>query len=191
MLTNRLRKLKWKDGHQSQYLVPNFQNPSGICMSLERRRQVLELAREYNFLILEDNPYGELRYEGEPVASIKSLDSEGRVIYLGSFSKTFTPGIRVGWLAAAEEIVAKIISAKGSTDLCSNSLGQRLAYRFAADGYIDRHVATLLPRYRERRDLMLACMEEHFPEGVTWTQPQGGFFIWVSFPGGLTARQIC
>ena len=191
VLTNRLRKLKM-EGRTPKfiYLVPNFQNPSGICMSLERRRQVLELAREYNFLILEDNPYGELRYEGEPVASIKSLDSEGRVIYLGSFSKTFTPGIRVGWLAAAEEIVAKIISAKGSTDLCSNSLGQRLAYRFAADGYIDRHVATLLPRYRERRDLMLACMEEHFPEGVTWTQPQGGFFIWVSFPGGLTARQI-
>jgi 2-aminoadipate transaminase len=191
VLTNRLRKLKM-EGRTPKfiYLVPNFQNPSGICMSLERRRQVLELAREYNFLILEDNPYCELRYEGEPVASIKSLDSEGRVIYLGSFSKTFTPGIRVGWLAAAEEIVAKIISAKGSTDLCSNSLGQRLAYRFAADGYIDRHVATLLPRYRERRDLMLACMEEHFPEGVTWTQPQGGFFIWVSFPGGLTARQI-
>ena len=105
----------------------------------------------------------------------------------GSFPKLSPRHPLAGWRQLK---CSKIISAKGSTDLCSNSLGQRLAYRFAADGYIDRHVATLLPRYRERRDLMLACMEEHFPEGVTWTQPQGGFFIWVSFPGGLTARQI-
>lgn len=191
LLANRLRKLKM-EGRSPKfiYLVPNFQNPSGICMSLERRQAILALAREYNFLILEDNPYGELRYEGEAIPTIKSMDTEGRVIYLGSFSKTFSPGIRVGWLVAEQEVVAKIISAKGSTDLCSNSLGQRLVYRFAASGYIDKHVASLISCYRERRDLMLACMEEHFPEGVTWTQPQGGFFIWVSFPGGLTARQV-
>ncbi|HZK24293.1 MAG TPA: PLP-dependent aminotransferase family protein [Oscillospiraceae bacterium] len=191
LLANRLRRLKM-EGRAPKfiYLVPNFQNPSGICMSLERRQAILALAREYNFLILEDNPYGELRYEGEAIPSIKSMDTEGRVIYLGSFSKTFCPGIRVGWLVAEEDVVAKIVSAKGSTDLCSNSLGQRLAYRFAASGYIDQHVASLIGCYRDRRDLMLSCMAEHFPKGVTWTQPQGGFFIWVSFPGGLTARQV-
>jgi len=191
LLAVRLRKLQM-EGRLPKfiYLVPNFQNPTGVCMSLERRKELLALARQYNFLILEDNPYGELRYEGEAIPSIKSMDTEGRVIYLGSFSKTFCPGIRVGWLVAEPEIIAKLSSAKGSTDLCSNSLGQRLAYRFAASGYIEEHVATLLPRYRERRDLMLDCMKKYFPPTVKWTQPQGGFFIWVTFPEGISAREI-
>ncbi|NLZ93629.1 MAG: PLP-dependent aminotransferase family protein [Firmicutes bacterium] len=191
LLAACLRKLKLENRlPKFIYLVPNFQNPTGVCMSLERRRELLALARQYNFLILEDNPYGELRYEGEAIPSIKSMDTEGRVIYLGSFSKTFSPGIRVGWLMAEPEIIAKLSSAKGSTDLCSNSLGQRLAYRFAASGYIEKHVASLLPRYQERRDLMLDCMEKYFPPGVKWTRPQGGFFIWVTFPHGMSAHEI-
>jgi 2-aminoadipate transaminase len=172
------------------YLVPNFQNPTGICLSLERRREILALAREYKFALIEDNPYGEIRFEGKALPSIKSMDTEGRVIYLGSFSKTFIPGIRVGWLVADEPLVQKLACAKQSTDLCSNSLGQRMACRFAASGYIDEHVASLISHYREKRDLMISCMEKHFPASVSWTHPQGGFFIWVTLPEGMNARSL-
>ncbi len=191
LLAVTLRKLS-REGRLPKfaYLVPNFQNPTGICLSSGRRREMLELAGEYGFAIIEDNPYGEIRYEGEPLQSIKSMDTEGRVIYLGSFSKTFIPGIRVGWLVADEPLIQKLACAKQSTDLCSNSLGQRMACRFAASGYIDGHVSSLVSLYKEKRDLMLACMEKHFPAGVSWTQPQGGFFIWVTLPEGMNARAI-
>ncbi|MCW3488704.1 aminotransferase-like domain-containing protein [Dethiobacter alkaliphilus] len=191
ILTSRLRKMKM-EGRTPKfaYVVPNFQNPTGICMSLERRKQLLELAKEYNFLIIEDNPYGEIRFEGEPVQSIKSMDTEGRVIYLGSFSKTFIPGIRVGWIVGEPELIQKIASAKQATDLCSNSLGQRMACRFASSGYIEKHVASLISRYKAKRDLMLSCMEKHFPAGVKWTRPEGGFFIWVTLPEGMNARDV-
>ncbi|HHX74513.1 MAG TPA: PLP-dependent aminotransferase family protein, partial [Firmicutes bacterium] len=191
LLANRLRKLKMEGRRvKFAYLVPNFQNPTGICMSLARRKQMLQLARQYDFLILEDNPYGDIRYEGEPLPSIKSMDTEGRVVYLGSFSKTFIPGIRIGWILADKELIQKLTCAKGSTDLCSNSLGQRMAYHFAAGGLIDAHLAALISRYREKRDLMLACMEKYFPAGVNWTYPSGGFFVWVTFPEELSARHI-
>lgn len=191
LLVARLRKLQM-EGRKPKfaYLVPNFQNPTGISMSLERRKEVLALAKEYNFVIIEDNPYGEIRYEGEPVQSIKSMDTEGRVIYLGSFSKTFIPGIRVGWITANVDLIQKIACAKQATDLCSNSLGQRMACRFAESGYIEHHVASLISLYKEKRDLMLSCMEKHFPDGVTWTRPQGGFFVWVTFPKGMNARDV-
>ncbi|MBS4032742.1 MAG: PLP-dependent aminotransferase family protein [Clostridiales bacterium] len=191
LLAVKLRKLKMEGrSPKFAYLVPNFQNPTGISMSLERRQQMLQLAKEYNFIILEDNPYGEIRFEGEPVQSIKSMDTEGRVVYLGSFSKTFIPGIRVGWTVADESLIQKLACAKQATDLCSNSLGQRMAYRFASSGYIDTHVSSLIARYKEKRDLMLSCMDQHFPEGVTWTRPQGGFFIWVTLPEGMNARSL-
>jgi 2-aminoadipate transaminase len=191
VLAVKLRKLR-RNGRTPKfaYIVPNFQNPTGICMSLQRRRQILDLAREYNFIIIEDNPYGEIRFEGDPIQSIKSMDTEGRVVYLGSFSKTFIPGIRVGWLVADVPLVQKLACAKQATDLCSNSLGQRMACRFAASGYIDLHVHSLVARYKAKRDLMLSCMENHFPDGITWTYPQGGFFIWVTLPEGMNAREL-
>lgn len=191
LLAQKLRRMKL-EGRTPKfaYVVPNFQNPTGVCLSLERRRELLELAREYNFLVIEDNPYGEIRFEGEPMASIKSMDTEGRVIYLGSFSKIFIPGIRIGWLVADQVLVQKLACAKQATDLCSNSLGQRLAYRFAVSGCIDSHVSTLADRYKYKRDLMLEGMARHFPKGVTWTVPKGGFFIWVTFPEGMSARQL-
>ncbi|MBT9139259.1 MAG: 2-aminoadipate transaminase [Syntrophomonadaceae bacterium] len=191
LLAVRLRKMQMVGRTPKfAYLVPNFQNPTGISMSLERRKKMLELAREYNFMIIEDNPYGEIRFEGEPVQSIKSMDTEGRVIYLGSFSKTFIPGIRVGWIVAEETLVQKIACAKQATDLCSNSLGQRLAFRFAASGYIEQHVSSLISLYKAKRDLMLSCFEQHFPEDVTWTRPEGGFFVWVTLPEGMSAREV-
>ncbi|MCR3920923.1 MAG: PLP-dependent aminotransferase family protein [Firmicutes bacterium] len=191
LLAARLRKLH-SEGRTPKfiYLVPNFQNPTGCTMNLARRIKMLALAREYNFLIVEDNPYGEIRFEGQAVQSMRSMDTDGRVIYLGSFSKTFSPGIRVGWMLAEPELIQKVACAKGSTDLCSNSLGQRMAYRFAASGYIELHVSSLISRYKARRDLMLSCMEKNFPADVTWTHPKGGFFIWVTLPDGMTARQL-
>ncbi|MCL4462945.1 MAG: PLP-dependent aminotransferase family protein [Firmicutes bacterium] len=191
LLAVRLRKMQM-EGRTPKfaYLVPNFQNPTGISMSLERRIKMLELAREYNFIIIEDNPYGEIRFEGEPVRSIKSMDTEGRVIYLGSFSKTFIPGIRVGWIVAEETLIQKIACAKQATDLCSNSLGQRMACRFAASGYIEQHVSSLISLYKAKRDLMLSCFEQYFPQGVTWTRPEGGFFVWVTLPEGMSAREV-
>ncbi|HOB86625.1 MAG TPA: PLP-dependent aminotransferase family protein [Bacillota bacterium] len=165
------------------YTVPNFQNPTGYTTSLERRRAILELASHYNFLIIEDNPYGALSYEGPVPPSYKSLDREGRVIYLGSFSKIFVPGIRIGWMAAPAPLLEKVVLLKQTADLCSNSLGQRLAYRLSQEGYLDEHVRRLVSLYREKRDLMLYCMERFFPEEIGFTRPKGGFFIWVTFPG--------
>ncbi len=172
------------------YLVPNFQNPTGVTMSLLRREKMLHLAEKYDFLIVEDNPYGELRYEGYPFSALKSMDREGRVIYLGSFSKTFIPGIRVGWLMAEECFVEKLITAKQATDLCSNSLSQQLVYTCCVNGFIDNHVQSLVEKYRAKRDMMLFCMEKYFPAEISWTYPRGGFFIWVTLPETMSAESI-
>ncbi len=190
LLAEKLKELK-KQGKAPKflYLVPNFQNPTGVTMSLMRREKVLELALEYDFLIIEDNPYGELRYEGYPLPSIKSMDLEGRVIYLGSFSKTFIPGIRMGWMVAENALIEKIITAKQATDLCSSSIGQSLAYLCCVNGFIDHHVQSLVEKYRTKRDLMLSCMQKYFPQEATFTHPGGGFFVWVTLPEGMSAKE--
>ncbi len=172
------------------YTVPNFQNPTGVTLSLERRRHLLELAGKYNFSIAEDNPYGELCFEGGQLPSLKTLDTEGRVIYLGSFSKTFIPGIRVGWIGAERCLVEKIAAAKQATDLCSNTLGQHLVEHFTRRQSINRHTRRLSTYYRGKRDLMISRMKEHFPAGVNWTVPRGGFFIWVTFPAHINSRDL-
>lgn len=174
------------------YTVSNFQNPTGYTTVIERRRSILELADRFNLVIIEDNPYGELNYESEPVpASYKSLDPDGRVIYLGSYSKTFIPGIRIGWMAGEVTLLEKVILAKQTTDLCSSSLGQRLVYRLSHEGYVDNHVCRLINLYRKKRDTMLEAMERSFPPEISFTRPSGGFFIWVSFPAGFPpAREL-
>ncbi|HOL17144.1 MAG TPA: PLP-dependent aminotransferase family protein [Bacillota bacterium] len=164
------------------YTVANFHNPTGYTTSLERRKIVMELARRYNLIIIEDNPYGELCYEGEVPPSYISLDREGRVAYLGSYSKTFIPGIRIGWIAGAVPLIEKICLAKQTADLCSNSLGQRLACHLSREGYLDRHVKRLIGYYRRKRDAMLAAMEQYFPPEIKFSRPGGGFFTWVTFP---------
>jgi DNA-binding transcriptional MocR family regulator len=164
------------------YTVSNFQNPTGYTTSLARRRAVLELANRYNLLIIEDNPYGELVYEGEVPPTYKSLDRSGRVIYLGSYSKTFIPGIRIGWIAGAAPLLEKVVLAKQTTDLCSSSLGQRLAYALSQKGYVDAHVKRLVGQYRQKRDAMLGAMDQYFPPEIGFSRPKGGFFVWVSFP---------
>jgi 2-aminoadipate transaminase len=172
------------------YTIPNFHNPAGVTMSPARRRRLLELACQYGFLILEDNPYGDLRIEGEAAPHIKTFDSDGHVIYLGSFSKTFLPGIRLGWMVAPEPVIRKVVIAKQGTDLCSNSLGQKLVCEFARAGLFEPHIRTLRDLYRRKRDCMLAALDAHFPAGVHWTYPEGGFFVWVTLPAQLDAREL-
>lgn len=164
------------------YTIPNFQNPTGTTTSLKRRQEILAIASRYNLIIIEDNPYGDLCYEGEVPPCYKALDREDRVIYLGSFSKVLIPGIRIGWLAGPTPLVEKITMAKQTTDLCSSSLGQQLAYRLSNDGFTDRHITCLVDLYRQKRDAMVDAMEKYFPAQVTFSKPKGGFFIWVDFP---------
>ncbi|NLC51576.1 MAG: PLP-dependent aminotransferase family protein [Firmicutes bacterium] len=172
------------------YLVPDFQNPTGISLSFERRRRLMELASHYDFLIVEDNPYGELRYEGEKLPLLKSMDEEQRVIYLGSFSKIFIPGIRVGWVLGFKELITKMISLKQSTDLCSNILGQYLVLGFYQGGHFEQHVKLLREKYRRKCRVMLKAMEHYFPSQIHWTKPKGGFFIWVTFPSYINAHEL-
>ncbi|HHW09673.1 MAG TPA: PLP-dependent aminotransferase family protein [Firmicutes bacterium] len=172
------------------YVVPNFQNPTGVTMSSARRRQLLALAAEYDFLIIEDNPYGSLRYEGQPLPHLKTMDGEDRVLYLGSFSKVFLPGLRLGWIAADQAVIQKLTVAKQGTDLCGNSLGQKLVYAYAESGRLEPHIAHLLSLYRRKRDIALSSLTRFFPPGISWSKPEGGFFIWLTLPAGLDARAL-
>jgi 2-aminoadipate transaminase len=181
------------------YTIPNFQNPGGVTMSLERRHRLVELARERELLVLEDNPYGLLRYEGEPLPTLYSLDasSAGRggasdfVIYLGTFSKILSPGIRLGWAVAPRPVLEKLNLGKQGADLCSSSLSQPFvaAYFGAGAGWLD-YVQTLKERYRVRRDAMLDALAEHFPTPARWTHPRGGMFIWVTLPDYIDTTDL-
>ncbi|AJC72267.1 MAG: PLP-dependent aminotransferase family protein [Thermococcus sp.] len=170
------------------YTVSTFQNPMGVTMSLERRKHLIELAKEYDFLIVEDNPYSELRYSGKPVPPIKHFDDEGRVLYLGTFSKILAPGFRLGWIAAHPHFIRKIEIAKQAVDLCANTLGQVIAWKYVEGGYLDEHIPKIIEFYRPRRDAMLEALEEYMPEGVEWTKPDGGMFIWVTLPEGIDTK---
>lgn len=171
------------------YTIPNFNNPSGICQTLERREQVLEAAREADILLVEDNPYGLLSLDAEPVRAIRSLDGE-RVLYLGSFSKTFAPGFRVGWVLAPHAVREKLVLAQESATLCPPVFSQ-----FAVSAYLEHHdwkgqLRTFRGMYRERRDAMLEALAEHMPAGATWTRPSGGFFVWLTLPPGLDSQAM-
>ena len=167
------------------YTVPDYQNPTGRTMSLARRRRLVELAEEYDVVILEDTPYRELRYEGERLPTIKSLDTNGRVVHLGSFSKILAPGLRLGWALATPEFREKLSLLKLAADTQNGTLNMRAAAGYLGRYDIERHIVDMLPTYRHQRDLMLATLAEHFPAGITWTRAQGGLFTWVTFPQGL------
>jgi DNA-binding transcriptional MocR family regulator len=172
------------------YTIPDFQNPTGRTMSLERRKKLLELAYKYNIPVVEDNPYGELRFEGEILPAIKSFDTKGLVIHLGTFSKTFCPGVRLGWVVASPEILSKYIVVKQGADLQSSTISQREVSKFLEMFDLDAHIENLIKIYRKRRDLMLETMEKEFPAGVTFTRPAGGLFTWVTFPAHLDAAEV-
>ena len=171
------------------YVLPNIHNPAGTTLPLERRYRLVELAAKYGAFIIEDDPYGELRFEGEDIIPICALHKEN-TLYLSTFSKTLAPSLRLGWIVAPEEVIAKLVQAKQGADLHTSSLVQYLAYDICQRGLIRAHVRKIRPVYCERRDTMLAAMEKHFPEGVTWTRPQGGLFLWVRMPQNLSAIEL-
>jgi 2-aminoadipate transaminase len=164
------------------YTVPNFQNPTGVTTSEQRRKEILAIASRHNIVIIEDNPYGDLCYEGEVPTSYMALDQSGLVVYLGSYSKILIPGIRIGWMTGPKKLIEKVVLAKQTTNLCSSSLGQQLAFRLSKKGYVDMHIKKLNSLYKQKRDTMLKAMERYFPAEVEFTKPKGGFFIWVTFP---------
>jgi 2-aminoadipate transaminase len=164
------------------YTVSNFQNPSGETVSLKNRKELLDIASEYDFLIIEDDPYGELIFEGKPIPPIKSFDKKGRVIYVSTFSKILAPGFRLGWVIASKDVLDKFILAKQAADLCTNIFSQYVAYEYVSGGYIDEHVIKIKRMYKRKRDIMLKSLEKYFPKEVKWTIPHGGMFIWLTFP---------
>jgi len=172
------------------YVVPTFQNPTGRTMSLERRKKLVELAVQYGILVLEDNPYEELRFEGDRIPPVKSFDKEGIVIYLGTFSKTFCPGLRIGWVAASSGIIRKYVLAKQGADLQANTMSQIELYKFLEEYDFDEHIKTVRNIYRKKRDVMLETMKAEFPSNLKYTYPHGGLFTWVELPKGICAEEI-
>jgi 2-aminoadipate transaminase len=195
LLEEALRK-----GPKFIYVLPNFQNPSGATLSLERRQKVIELADKYGVPIIEDDPYGQLRYEGEHIQSLVHLDSEfrgcddgcysGNVIYLSTFSKLLAPGLRLAWVIAPEQVIRKLVITKQGADLHTSSFNQYVAYEVGKGGFLDEHVNFIRKVYRERRDVMLEMMDEMFPPEVHWTHPQGGMFLWGIMPDKMDAAEV-
>lgn len=168
------------------YMIPDFQNPSGESLTLDERKMLVSLAQKHDFLIVEDSPYRELRYEGNDIPTMYSLDPD-RVIHLGSFSKIFAPGFRLGWAIAHPEILDKIYVCKQSLDLCPPIFDQYVAAEFLSSGRLDENLAKTIALYKGKRDLLLALLEEHMPEGVRWTCPEGGLFLFLTMPHGFDA----
>ena len=189
-----------RTGPKFNYVLPNFQNPMGVTLSLERRKRLVALANQYGIPLIEDDPYGQLRYEGEHIKPIVVLDDEyhengggqyqGNVIYLSTFSKTLAPGIRLAWVIAPEQVITKLVQAKQGMDLHTASLNQMVAYEVAHEGFLDEHIETIRAVYSRRRDLMIQTMEETFPPGVSWTRPQGGLFLWVTLPEYMDSAEV-
>ncbi len=183
-----------RQGPKFLYCVANFQNPTGVTLSLERRHQLLDLAGAHGVPIVEDDPYGALRFEGDAPPSLLALAGEraggatapydGGVIHLSTFSKTLAPGLRVGWVVAPPAIIARLALAKQGTDLHTGTLDQQISYELLADGLIESRLAGIVARYRERRDAMLTALAAHFPDTARWTHPAGGMFVWVTLPPG-------
>ena len=183
------------------YVLPNFQNPTGRTMSMERRTQLVALAQHYGVPIVEDDPYGELRFEGQHLPSVLSLDSEcvdtectlpyaGNVIYLSTFSKILAPGLRLAWIIAPENVISTLVKAKQGADLNTAKFTQMTTYEVCKNGFIDQHVNVIREVYLERRNTMLDCLDEHMPKGVLWNKPEGGLFLWVSLPKHLNATDL-
>ena len=163
------------------YMIPDFQNPSGETLTLQERKMMVSLAREYDFLIVEDSPYRELRYEGDPVPTMYSLDPE-RVVHLGSFSKIVAPGFRLGWILANEDVLDKIYVCKQSLDLCPPVFDQYVAAEFLQSGLLDANLSKSIELYRHKRDVLLSLLEKYMPENVSWTHPEGGLFLFLTLP---------
>jgi 2-aminoadipate transaminase len=172
------------------YVIPNFHNPAGVCISLERRLEIVALAKEHELIIVEDNPYGQLRFEGEQLPTLYSLDEDQNVIYLSTFSKIISPGIRLGWMVAPAPLLAKFNLGKQAADLCPSTLAQMIVNQYFKDFRWQDYVEEVVRIYRSRRDAMLAALTEYFPAEASWTHPQGGFFIWATLPDYLDTADL-
>ena len=172
------------------YVIPNFQNPTGVTLSLERRRQIIGLAETHDLVIFEDDPYVDLRFEGKHLPSLKSLDRQGRVIHLRSLSKTFVPGVRLGWAFGDAGAIRQMVVAKQFADAATNTPAQYILLEFIRRGLLDKQIQENIRFYRAKRDFMLAQMDRHFPRKATWNRPQGGFFIFVKLPKNMDANKL-
>ena len=199
MVTDALEEAL-RSGPKFIYVLPNFQNPSGVTLSLERRHMLVELADQYGVPIVEDDPYGQLRYEGDHLSSVVVLDSmyredrhsgyRGNVIYLSTFSKILSPGLRLGWVIAPPVVIRKLVEAKQGGDLHTATFNQMVAYEVSRGGFIDQHIRLIRNVYGERRDIMLAAMDRYFPPEVDWTQPKGGLFLWGVLPQYMNSSDV-
>jgi 2-aminoadipate transaminase len=198
MIVDRLEEAL-RIGPKFIYVLPNFQNPSGTTLSLERRKKLVELADRYGVPIVEDDPYGQLRFEGDHLPSLVWLDSQyrgdngtytGNVIYLSTFSKLLAPGIRLAWVIAPEQVIRKLIHSKQAADLSTAAFNQMVAFEVAKHGFLDEHVKVIRSTYKERRDIMLEMMAETFPSEVHWTKPLGGMFLWGILPEWMDAADL-
>jgi len=189
-----------RSGPKFMYVLPNFQNPGGTTLSEGRRHELVLLADRFGVPIVEDDPYGQLRYEGEHLPPLVVLDREnlkrdsgysmGNVIYLSTFSKTLAPGLRLGWIVAPVEVISKLVQLKQGADLHTSTFTQMVAYEVARDGFIDEHVKRIREVYRERRDVMLEALRQYFPAEVSWTHPEGGLFLWITLPEGMDSEEL-
>ena len=172
------------------YTIPDFQNPTGRTMSLDRRKKLIELANKYDVIIIEDNPYGEVRFAGEKIPPVKHFDTEGRVIYISTFSKIFAPGIRIGWICADAEFLERYVPFKQNIDLHTNIFSQIMTYKYMEMYDIEDHISKIREVYKHRRELMIQCIKKYFPKNIEYTLPDGGLFIWVELPSNVDSAEV-
>lgn len=172
------------------YTIPTFQNPSGITMTMERRKKLLELAYKYEVPIIEDNPYGDLRFSGETLPPLAAMDTKGMVIYLRTFSKIMFPGIRLGWIVANKDVLQKLILAKEPSDLCTPVITQAAVAEFIKRGYVDAHIPKIIKSYSNKRQVMEEALKKNFPPDVKWTKAEGGMFVWVTLPEKFNTSEM-
>lgn len=191
VLEDTIKKLLKKDiTPKFIYVIPTFQNPAGVVMSESRRKQLVDIANQYDLVIIEDDPYGKLRYDISHIKPIKAFDDEGRVIYMSTFSKILSPGFRLAWTVASPELTRKMIICKQALDLCTNTFTQFIADEFIRRGSLDLHIMKICEMYQPKRDAMMKAMKECFPEGYTCYKPQGGMFAWVTLPEGIDTETM-
>ena len=172
------------------YIIPDFQNPAGVTMPDFRRKEIIKIAHEYNLLIVEDSPYKELRFEGEHQTSLYVLDGNGQVITMGTFSKIFVPGFRIGWIIADQAIIDKFVVGKQAADLCTPPFVQKISARYLSKGYFEENLKKTIAMYKEKKALMMKYFDEQMPEGVSWTKPEGGLFLFMYLPEGMDAAKL-
>src|ERR1700756_4878676 len=199
-LQTEMLEVPLRSGPKFMYVLPNFQNPGGTTLSESRRHELVQLADKFGIPVIEDDPYGQLRFEGAHLPPLVVLDrknlgrdngySIGNVIYLSTFSKTLAPGLRLGWIVAPPEVIAKLVQLKQGADLHSSTVVQMVAYEVARENFLDEHVKLIRRVYRERRDVMFDALTQYFPPEVTWTRPKGGLFLWVTLPEGMDAQRL-